>query len=85
VLTFSTGAFAPGVTLNYATYKMWATDWGIKWNGLAVNGQYFTRWLGNFDASGPLPLKATFDHGGEFSASYFVKPKTWMPYIRGSW
>jgi hypothetical protein len=38
-----------------------------------------------FDASGPLPLKSTFDHGGEFSASYFVKPKTWMPYIRGSW
>ena len=85
VLTFSTGAFAPGVTVNYATYKMWATDYGIKWNGLAFNGQYFIRWLGNFDADGPLPLKSTFDHGGEFSASYFVKPKRWMPYIRGSW
>jgi hypothetical protein len=85
VLTFSTGAFAPGVTVNYATYKMWATDYGIKWNGLAVNGQYFARWLGNFDADGPLPLASTFDHGGEFSASYFVKPKRWMPYVRGSW
>jgi hypothetical protein len=85
VLTFSTGAFAPGVTVNLATYKMWAADYGIKWNGLAVNGQYFTRWLGNFDADGPLPLASTFDHGGEFSASYFVKPKRWMPYIRGSW
>jgi hypothetical protein len=85
VLTFSTGAFAPGVTVNYATYKMWAADYGIKWNGLAVNGQYFTRWLGNFDADGPLPLASTFDHGGEFSASYFVKPKRWMPYVRGSW
>ena len=85
VLTFSTGAFAPGVTLNYATYKMWATDWGFKWNGLALNGQYFIRWLGNFDADGPLPLANTFDHGGEFSASYFVKPKKVMPYIRGSW
>ena len=85
VLTFSTGAFAPGVTVNLATYKMWATDWGIKWRGLAVNGQYFTRWLGNFDADGPLPLASTFDHGGEFSASYFVKPKKVMPYIRGSW
>ncbi len=30
VLTFSTGAFAPGVTLNLATYKMWAADGGIK-------------------------------------------------------
>jgi hypothetical protein len=85
VLTFSTGAFAPGVTVNLATYKMWAADWGIKWNGLAVNGQYFMRWLSHFNADGPLPLKSTFDHGGESSASYFVKPKKLMPYIRGSW
>jgi hypothetical protein len=85
VLTFSTGAFAPGVTLNLATYTMWAADWGIKWNGLAVNGQYFARLLNDFVADGPLPLKSTFDHGGELSASYFVKPKTLMPYIRGSW
>ncbi len=84
-LTFSTGAFAPGVTVNLATYKMWAVDGGIKWNGLALNGQYFTRWLSNFEADGPLPLASTFDHGGEFSASYFVKPKKFMPYIRGSW
>jgi hypothetical protein len=85
VLTFSTGAFAPGVTLSLATYKMWAADAGIKWNGLAVNGQYFTRWLSDFVADGPLPLNSTFDHGGELSASYFVKPKKLMPYIRGSW
>jgi hypothetical protein len=85
VLTFSTGAFAPGVTVNFATYKMAAVDWGIKWNGLAVNGQYFTRWLGDFVADGPLPLASTFDHGGEASASYFAKPKKLMPYIRGSW
>jgi hypothetical protein len=85
VLTFSTGAFAPGVTLNLATYKMWAADAGIKWNGLAVNGQYFARLLDDFVADGPLPLKSTFDHGGEASASYFAKPKKLMPYIRGSW
>jgi hypothetical protein len=85
VLTFSTGAFAPGVTLNLATYKMWAADAGIKWNGLAVNGQYFARLLNDFVADGPLPLKSTFDHGGELSASYFAKPKKLMPYIRGSW
>jgi len=85
VLTFSTGAFAPGVTVDRATYKMWAVDGGIKWNGLAVNGQYFTRWLSDFEADGPLPLASTFDHGGEVSASYFVKPKKLMPYVRASW
>ena len=64
---------------------MWAADAGIKWNGLAVNGQYYARLLDDFVADGPLPLKSTFDHGGEFSASYFAKPKKLMPYIRGSW
>src|SRR3974377_1853584 len=73
VLTFSTGAFAPGGTVNDATYKMWAADWGIKWNGLAVNGQYFTRWLDHFNADGQLPLTSPFDHSGQVAASYLVK------------
>jgi hypothetical protein len=85
VLTFSTGAFAPGVTVDQATYRMWATDAGIKWNGLAINAQYFMRWLDDFDADGPLPLASTFDRGGELSAGYFVRPKTVMAYGRGSW
>jgi len=85
VKAFATGAFAPGVTLQDATYKLWAVDGGIKWKGLAVNGQYFMRWLNDFVADGPLPLKSTFDQGGEFSASYFVKPKKLMPYARTSW
>jgi hypothetical protein len=85
VKAFQTGAFAPGVTLQDALYKMSAIDYGIKWHGLAVNGQYFMRWLNDFVADGPLPLASTFDHGGEFSASYFVKPKKLMPYVRGSW
>jgi hypothetical protein len=85
VLTFSTGAFAPGVTVDQATYRLWAIDGGIKWNGLAVNGQYFMRWLNDFEADGPLPLASTFDHGAELSASYFVDPKKWMLFGRGSW
>ena len=85
VLTFSTGAFAPGVTVNVATYRMWTVDGGVKWNGLAVNGQYFVRWLNDFDADGPLPLASTLDHGAELTAGHFVKPKTVMVYGRGSW
>ena len=85
VLFFSTGALAPGVTVDKATYRMSATDFGVKWNGLAVNGQYFMRWLSDFESDGPLPLASTFDRGGEVSASYFVEPKTVSLYGRGSW
>ena len=84
VLAFSTGAFAPDVTLERATYRMWAMDGGMKWRGLAINGQYYFRWLDDFEADGPLPVDSTFDHGAELSASYFVVPKRMMLYVRGS-
>ena len=84
VLTFSTGAFAPGVTVSKATYKMWAIDGGFKYSGLAVNGQYYMRWLNDFEADGPIPVTSTFDHGYELSAGYFVVPKKLMVYGRGS-
>jgi hypothetical protein len=85
VLTFSTGAFAPGVTVDEALYKLWAVDAGVKWNGLAVNSQFFMRWISDFIADGPLPLTSTFDRGGEISVGYFLKPRKVMAYGRASW
>jgi hypothetical protein len=84
VLAFSTGAFAPGVTVQQATYKMWAIDGGLKKSGFSANGQYYFRWLNDFDADGPLPLASTFDHGFELSAGQFIVPKTLVVYGRGS-
>jgi len=84
VLTFSTGAFAKGVTLQKALYKMWAADWGLKYRGFSVNGQYFARWLSEFEADGPIPETSTFDHGFELTAGHFVVPKKLELYGRGS-
>jgi hypothetical protein len=84
VLTFATGAFAPGVTVDKATYQMWAIDGGMKWNGLAINGQYYFRRLNDFEADGPIPISETFDHGFEMSAGTFVVPRKLMLYARGS-
>jgi len=75
VLFFLLCAFAPGVTVLFADYTMWAIDAGYKHNGFAMNGQYFFRWLNNFRADGPLPLESTFDNGFEASAGYFFHPK----------
>lgn len=84
VLAFSTGAFAPGVTVQKALYKMWAIDGGLKKSGFSVNGQYYFRWLSHFEADGPLPLASTFDHGFELSTGKFVVPKKLQLYVRGS-
>src|SRR6188768_3903260 len=72
VLLFSTDAFAPGVTVQEATYRMSAIDAGVKWKGLAVNGQYYSRWVYDFNADGPMPLTSTFDNGFELSVGHFV-------------
>ena len=85
VLTFSTGAFAPGVTVDKALYKMWSIDAGAKYNGLAFNSQYYMRWVNEFEADGPLPLTSMFDHGFELSAGKFVVPKKLNLYARGSY
>jgi hypothetical protein len=84
VLTFSTGAFAPGVTVDQATYRMWAIDGGLKRSGFSVNGQYFFRWLNDFEADGALPFTSTFDRGFELTAGHFVVPKKLLLYARGS-
>jgi hypothetical protein len=84
VLAFATGAFAPGVTVQEATYKMWAIDGGLKKKGFSLNGQYYFRWVDDFDADGPLPVASTFDHGFELSMGQFVLPKKLVLYARGS-
>jgi hypothetical protein len=84
VLAFSTGAFAPGVTVEQAMYRMWALDGGFKKSGFSVNGQYYFRWVNDFEADGPLPLDSTFDHGFELSTGQFIVPKKLVLYARGS-
>jgi hypothetical protein len=84
VLAFSTGAFAPGVTVEQAMYRMWAIDGGLKKSGFSVNGQYYFRWVNDFEADGPLPLASTFDHGFELSTGQFIVPRTLVLYARGS-
>ena len=84
VNTFATGAFAPGVTVRDATYRMLATDAGVKWRGLAINGQGFLRWLNRFSADGPIPVTETFDYGFELVASKFLVPKRLELYGRTS-
>jgi len=83
-LFFETGSLAKGVTVLLADYTMLAVDAGFKYEGLALNGQYYFRWLNNFRADGPLPQSSTFDHGFEASAGYFVIPQKCELYARTS-
>jgi len=49
---FRDGALAPGVGLSRTSDQLWAIDASINYRGLAVNGEYFLRWLDDFKTVG---------------------------------
>jgi hypothetical protein len=55
-----------------ANFYLWAIDAGLKFKGLAINGELYLRWLNHFQADGPLPLSHMFDWGFDSSAGYFL-------------
>lgn len=69
---FETGALAPGVTLLRSHFYLWAIDAGLKYRGLAINLEFYMRWLNHFEADGPLPINSMFDWGFDSSVGYFL-------------
>jgi hypothetical protein len=83
-LLFATGSVAPNVTIQLASYALWAIDAGMKFRGLALNAEVYQRWLWNFSADGPLPVSSMYDWGMEASLGYFVLRSMLEPYGRTS-
>ena len=73
---FTPGAIAPGVSLLSATNRFWSLDAGLKYRGFSLSGEYYMRWLDNFQTDKPLPaIQKIFDQGGYTQLSYAVIPK----------
>jgi hypothetical protein len=62
------------------TYWLLAVDAGLKYGGLHLQGEYYFRWLTDFNATGPLPLDRIFDHGFYAQASYQLVPRRLAAY-----
>lgn len=73
---FDEGAIAPGVRLQSATNRFWSLDAGMKYRGFSLSGEYYMRWLNNFQTDKPMPgIQKMFDQGGYTQLSYAVIPK----------
>lgn len=74
VYAFDIGALAPGVTIRDLDYDEIAVDAGLKYHGFSFQGEYYTRRLSNFDATGPVPYTQIVDRGLQLQAGYMVIP-----------
>lgn len=81
LVAFDEGALAPGVTIKDLDFKLFSANAGFKYLGFALNGEYFARWLDNFNADGPLPQDSILDQGVQLQASYEIWPRVIDIYI----
>lgn len=81
---FTPNIFGPGITVTDLIYKMAAFDGGLKYRGFSLDGEYFMRWLDNFEGPGTAGLPLIFSQGFEMQGSAMVVPKTFQIYLGGS-
>jgi len=81
---FQPGAFDTDGRINRATYQMLAMDAGLKYQGFSLMGEYYWRWVDDFDIDGDIPEDDLFDHGFQIQSSYMFRPKSLQGYVAGS-
>jgi hypothetical protein len=84
-LLFSPNLFGPGIDINDAVYKMASIDFGVKYHGLALEGEYYPlHRLSNFTGTNTSHLRPNTDWGYQLQASAMVIQKTLQAYAGGS-
>jgi len=81
---FTPDLFGPGITVTRVNYAMSSLDGGIKYRGFSLEGEYYWRWLSDFDGIGTGGIEDIDDHGFQLQVSTMFVPKTLQAYAGGS-
>jgi hypothetical protein len=74
-LLFSPDPFNTGGFIREATYQMLDLNAGFKYRGFSLEGEYYFRWVDDFDSVGTIPVDDLFDHGFSLQASAMLVPR----------
>lgn len=77
---FDPGVFGTPYRIRKATYQMAAADAAFKYRGYALEGEYYARWVNDFETTGPLPYSKMFDTGISVQASAMLVDKRLQAY-----
>jgi hypothetical protein len=80
---FTANLFGPGITVESAQYHMSSVDAGLKYKGLAVEGEYYWRWLNGYSGPNVAGVPDISDHGYQMQTSAMPIPKMLQGYF--SW
>ena len=81
---FQPDAFATDGRIKKASYRMAAASAGLKLRGWSLDGEYYWRWVDNFQTVGEIPVDDLFDHGFQLQTSAMLLPGSLQGYASGS-
>jgi len=82
-IIFTPDLFGAGVTVNEVDYRMASIDAGVKYKGLALEAEYYRRWLSNYAGVNTGGIPDITDNGYQVQASAMPVPKILQAYV--SW
>lgn len=77
---FTPNLFGPGITVDEVDYRMMSVDAGVKFKGLSLEGEFYSRWLSRFSGANTSGIANINDHGYQLQASAMAIPKTLQLY-----
>jgi hypothetical protein len=78
------GALGPNSQVDQFRLQLASVDAGWKYNGVALNFEYYWRLLNDFVGTGPFAQQSLFDQGGVAYMSFCVVPRKYEVYGRSS-
>lgn len=81
---FQPDLFGPGIWVHDAVYKMATVDAGVKYRGMALEGEHYWRWVDDFRGPNTAGLANLYDTGFQLQASAMVLPQSLQAYVSGS-
>ena len=78
---FTPDLFGAGITVNEVDYRMMSIDSGVKFKGLALEGEAYWRWLSNFTGVNTAGIEDINDKGYQLQASAMAVPKMLQVYF----
>jgi hypothetical protein len=84
IRAFDPNVFGDGVRVDKVLYQMASVDGGIKYKGLALEAEYYWRWLSDFRGTNTAGIADIDDHGFQVQSSAMVVPRILQVYLSGS-
>ncbi len=81
---FTPDLFGSGITVNEVNYRMMSLDAGFKYKGIAIEAEYYRRWLSDYVGTNTGGIADISDNGYQVQGSAMVIPKILQLYLSGS-